>query len=105
MSDQSSQRVEIRTFDDLSRVSDEVLRQVAMRVHVIDLAYAFIESDELRGRLLGAVRPELADEIRSAIRAAEWASERTSPGDQKRSSQARVMEATRVEIDQQARTK
>ena len=89
---------DIKDFADLEKVSDTVLRQVAMRVHVIDLAYAFGRTDALRDRLLAAVRPELANEIRSAIRASEWASERIPPEEQTRSSQARVLEAVKVEL-------
>ena len=89
---------DIKDFADLEKVSDDVLRQVAMRVHVIDLAYAFGRSDGLRDRLLGAGRPELASEIRSAIRASEWASERIPPEEQTRSAQARVLEAVKVEL-------
>ena len=97
----SGQRLEprdIKEFADLEKVSDDVLRQVAMRVHVIDLAYAFGRSDGLRERLLASVRPELANEIRSAIRASEWASERIPPDEQTRSSQARVLEAVKTEL-------
>jgi hypothetical protein len=89
---------DIKAFADLEKVSDDVLRQVAMRVHVIDLAYAFGRSDGLRERLLASVRPELANEIRSAIRASEWASERIPPEEQTRSSQARVLEAVKTEL-------
>jgi AcrR family transcriptional regulator len=77
---------------------DEVFRQIAMRVHVIDLAYAFGRSEVLRERLLASVRPELANDIRSAIRAADWASERLPPEEQTRSAQARVIEAARNEL-------
>ena len=97
----SGQRLEpreIKDFADVEKVSDDVLRQVAMRVHVIDLAYAFGRSDALRERLLASVRPELANEIRSAIRASEWASERIPPEEQTRSAQARVLEAVKVEL-------
>ena len=87
---------DIHAFDDLALVSDDILRQIAMRVHVIDLAYAFGKHDALRERLLGAVRPPLANEIRSAIRASDWASERTPPEDQIRSAQARVIEAIKT---------
>ena len=89
---------DIKAFADLEKVSDEVLRQVAMRVHVIDLAYAFGKSDGLRERLLAAVRPELASEIRSAIRASDWASERIPPEEQIRSAQARVLETVKTEL-------
>jgi hypothetical protein len=89
---------EIRTFEDLSKVSDEVLRQVAMRIHVIDLAYAFVGADALLERLLASVRPELAEEIRSGIRAANWASERGSSDDQARTARSRVMEAVKDEL-------
>ena len=88
----------VRSFEDLDRVPDDVLRQIAMRIHVIDLAYAFGRSDGLRERLLNAVRPALANEIRSAIRASEWASERIPPEDQTRSAQARVLEAVKTEL-------
>jgi hypothetical protein len=89
---------EIRTFEDLSKVPDEILRQVATRVHVIDLAYAFFGMDDVRERLLQSVSPELAEEIRSAIRAANWASERSSPDDQTRTARSRVLEAVRDEL-------
>ena len=101
MTQEAGGRVEprdIKDFADLEKVSDTVLRQVAMRVHVIDLAYAFGRTDGLRERLLASVRPELANEIRSAIRASEWASERIPPEEQTRSSQARVLEAVKVEL-------
>lgn len=89
---------DIRSFDDLEQLPDEILRQVAMRVHVIDLAYAFGTHETLRERLLGSVRPELANEIRSAIRASDWASERVPPEDQTRSARARVIEAVKTEL-------
>ena len=89
---------DIKDFDDLSLVSDEILRQVAMRIHVIDLAYAFGRHETLRERLLTAVRPELANEIRSAMRASDWASERVPPEDQTRSAQARVLDAVKTEL-------
>jgi hypothetical protein len=87
----------IRTFEDLARVSDEVLRQLAARVHIIDLAYAFATADEeLKARLLRSVRPRLAEEIESAMRAVM--SQTAPPGAsgpsdvQVRSARARVME-------------
>ncbi len=98
MSQQPPERLAIRTFDDLADVPDEVFRQIAMCVHVIDLAYAFGRSEALRERLLSAVRPELANDIRSAIRASDWASERLPPEEQTRSAQARVIEAARNEL-------
>lgn len=95
---------EIKQFDDLQKVSDHVFRQVAMRVHVIDLAYAFGRSETLRERFLAALRPELADEIRSAIRASEWASQRMPPDEQTRSARARVLEAVKVELGSEPRS-
>jgi hypothetical protein len=89
---------DIRSFDDLSLVPDDILRQIAMRVHVIDLAYAFGSHDALRERLLAAVRPQLANEIRSGIRAVDWASERVPPEDQIRAARARVIEAVKTEL-------
>ena len=98
MSDSRPAPRDIRGFEDLAHVPDDILRQVAMRVHVIDLAYAFGKHDTLRERLLGAVRPELANEIRSAIRASDWASERVPPDDQVRTARARVIEAVKTEL-------
>ncbi|HEU5318430.1 MAG TPA: hypothetical protein VFX49_20120 [Chloroflexota bacterium] len=98
MADSRPDPRDIRSFDDLTQLPDDILRQVAMRVHVIDLAYAFGKHDALRDRLLGAVRPELASEIRSAIRASDWASERTSPDDQTRTARARVIDAVKTEL-------
>lgn len=90
----------IQTFEDLNHVSDEVLRQVAMRVHIIDLAYAFRTANDLRDRLLGAIRPELAEQILSALRTVEWESQRYPPDEQTRTARARVMEVVRLETGQ-----
>lgn len=87
----------IKDFQDLSQVSDDVLRQVAMRVHVVELAYAFSTADPaLRERLLGAVRPGFADEIRSALRTVESAEDRYAPEPQIRSARAKVLDVARL---------
>ncbi|MBI3973719.1 MAG: hypothetical protein HY332_20785 [Chloroflexi bacterium] len=89
----------IRTFEDLSHVSDELLRQLAARVHVVDLAYAFGSADEaLRERLLGAVRPGLADDIRVTIQSvfARREDSYPPPDEQIRSSRAQVVQVMRA---------
>lgn len=95
--DRSSRR--IRTFEDLAEASDELLRQLATRVHVVDLAYAFDSADEaLLERLLGSVRPGLAEQIRSAIRTIQASADRFPPQDQIRSARAKVMDIARSEM-------
>ncbi len=89
---------DIRTFEDLAKVPDDILKQVATRVHVIDLAYAFRDSGELEERLLGAIRPELAEQIRASLRAVEWQSERIPPDEQQRDARSRVMEVVKLEL-------
>jgi flagellar motor switch protein FliG len=88
----------VRAFEDLALASDELLRQVATRVHIIDLAYAFATADEaVRERLLRSVRPGLAEQITSAIRAMETTDARMPSADQVRLARARVMEVARTE--------
>jgi hypothetical protein len=89
---------DIRSFEDLAKVPDEIFRQIASRVHVIDLAYAFRDAGELKDRLLNAVRPELAEQIRGSLRAVDWQSERVPPDDQQRAARARVMEVVKLEL-------
>lgn len=89
---------DIRTFEDLARVPDDIFKQIATRVHVIDLAYAFRDSGDLEQRLLSAVRPELAEQIRASLRAVDWQSERIPPDEQQRSARARVMDVVKLEL-------
>lgn len=87
---------ELQSFDDLAVLGEEMMRQLATRVHIIDLAYAFRDADEtLREHLLSSVRPALADEIRSAFRAVETESERFPSEEAIRSARARVVELAR----------
>ena len=85
----------IRKFEDLASAHVELLRQIASRVHIIDLAYALANADEaLRDRLFGAVRPGLADQIRQAILTvtASPAATRFPPEEHERSSRAQVLQ-------------
>ena len=51
MADGGPRPVSVRTFNDLTHVDDEFMRQLATRVHLMDLAYAFgFGSPELLGR-------------------------------------------------------
>jgi hypothetical protein len=87
----------INSFEDLEHVSPEVLRQVAMRVHIVELAYAFSAANEvLRDRLFDSVRPGLAEEIRSAMRTVDTADARYAPEPQIRSAQAKVLDIARL---------
>lgn len=89
----------LRDFEDLASQSDEVLRHIASRVHVVDLAYAFGTADEeLLKRLLGSVRPGLAEQIQSNIKTVEAAADRFPPEDQVRTARAKVMEVARMEV-------
>jgi hypothetical protein len=89
---------DVRAFEDLDKVPDDIFKQVATRVHVIDLAYAFRDSGPLEQRLLGSVRPELAEQIRASLRAVDWQSERIPPEELQRSARARVMEVVKLEL-------
>jgi hypothetical protein len=89
----------VREFADLAHASDELLRQVASRVHIIDLAYAFSSADaDLRERLYKSVRPHLADEIRAAINTVESSAGNRAPSEEQiATARARVMEVVRTE--------
>jgi hypothetical protein len=86
-----------RNFEDLASMSDDFFRQLASRVHVVDLAYAFATAaPELRDRLMNAVSPRFRSEIESAVRTIESQARAPSgqpfPDEQVRSARARVME-------------
>jgi hypothetical protein len=89
----------VSEFDELATASDDLLRQVASRVHIIDLAYAFKSAPAaLRERLFNSVRPTLADEIKAAINTVESSSERRAPSEEQvATARARVMEVVRGE--------
>ena len=87
----------VRNFEDLASMSDDFFRQLASRVHIVDLAYAFATADEgLRNRLFAAVSPRLKNEIESAMRTIQAQARAPSgsafPEEQVRSARARVME-------------
>jgi hypothetical protein len=87
----------VRNFDDLAAMDDDFFRQLASRVHIVDLAYAFATADpQLRDRLFAAVSPRLKNEIESAMRTIEAQARPPSgspfPEEQVRSARARVME-------------
>jgi hypothetical protein len=93
MANRDSAGKRFHTFDDLESASDETLRQIAARVHIVDLAYAFGSGDmTLRERLLGSVRPGLRSQIESAIRTIEVEADRYPQDTQVRSARARVMQ-------------
>ena len=99
MSEPRPIRDRLRSFDDLASVGDDVLRQLASRVHIIDLAYAFGTADEaLKERLLRSVRPGLAEEIQSAIKTVEAERDRFPGGEQIRTARARVLELARTAV-------
>ena len=88
----------IRRFEDLVHADADLLRQVASRVHIIDLAYALATaSNEVQERFYGSIRPNLAAQIRSAILTVMAPSTRTRfmPDEQIRVARARVMETAR----------
>jgi hypothetical protein len=86
----------VDTFEDFEHVPDDVLRQVAARVHVVDLAYALSSAgDELRERWLGSVRPGLRTELESLIRTVENDSVRYPDDSQVRNARARIVQVVR----------
>jgi hypothetical protein len=83
----------LERFEDLAGVDMEVLRQVGARVHIMDLAYAFGSSDQaLLDRLLSAVRPGLARDIRAAVAMMRSEEHRFPLDVQIKTARARVME-------------
>ncbi len=99
MADVQPLRRRIRQFDDLRSIDDETLRQVAMRVHVVDLAYAFMDDEELLKRLFGAISNGLAHDIKAAIATVKAESERFQSDVAVRTARARVMEIVRETLD------
>jgi hypothetical protein len=87
----------LSTFEELSGVDDAMLRQLAARTHIIDLAYAFGSSDPaLLERLTAVVRPGLAEEIRVALRMLELERQRFRLDDQIRVAKSRVLDLARA---------
>jgi hypothetical protein len=86
----------LESFDDLARVDDEVLRQIGARVHIMDLAYAFGSADPaLLDRLLAAVRPGLAADIRAGVAMMHSERQRFPLDEQVRTARARVLDIAR----------
>ena len=97
----SGGRRRLERIDDLMGVEDEVLRQLAARVHIMDLAYAFGSADAaLLDRLLGIVRPGLAAEIRTGVQAMKSEGERFPLDEQVRMATSRVLEIARSMVDE-----
>jgi hypothetical protein len=91
----------LESFDDLAGVDNEVLRQIGARVHVMDLAYAFGSADPaLLDRLLGALRPGLASDIRSGVKMMEVERQRFPLEEQIRLARARVLDIARSLVEE-----
>lgn len=96
MADGEALPVSVRTFSDLARVDDEFLRQLATRVHLMDLAYAFgFGAPELLARLESVIRPGMAEQLRSAISMARSSEERYPVDESVRSARSRVIDVAR----------
>ena len=96
MADGAAQAIPIRTFGDLARVDDEFLRQLATRVHLMDLAYAFgFGVPDLLARLESVIRPGMTEQLRSAILMARSSEERYPVDESIRSARARVVDVAR----------
>ena len=81
MADGEAHAGPVRVFKDLDRVDDEFLRQLATRVHLMDLAYAFgFGVPELLSRLETVIRPGMVEQLRSAIAMAK-SSPLAAPGE------------------------
>jgi hypothetical protein len=86
----------LERFEDLAGVDDEVLRQVGARVHIMDLAYAFGSAEPaLLDRLLQAVRPGLAADIRAGVQMMRSEEHRFPLDVQIKTARARVLEIAR----------
>lgn len=96
MADGGPRPVSVRTFNDLTHVDDEFMRQLATRVHLMDLAYAFgFGSPELLGRLEAVIRPGMVEQLRSAIAMARASEERYPVDESVRSARSRVVDVAR----------
>jgi hypothetical protein len=96
MADGEAQAVRVRAFKDLDGVDDEFLRQLATRVHLMDLAYAFgFEAPELLSRLETVIRPGMAEQLRSAIAMAKSSQDRYPVDESIRSARTRVVDVAR----------
>lgn len=96
MADGDARVIAVRAFKDLDRVDDEFLRQLATRVHLMDLAYAFgFGAPELLARLESVIRPGMAEQLRSAISMARSSQERYPVDESVRSARTRVVDVAR----------
>lgn len=103
MADDRSAPDPVRTFRDLERVDDEFLRQLASRVHLMDLAYAFgFDVPHLHARLVSVIRPGLVEQLRAATAMAKASSERYPLDESVRSARARVVDVARRVLGPQA---
>ncbi|MBU6286563.1 MAG: hypothetical protein ACKO2D_14010 [Chloroflexota bacterium] len=96
MADGEAHAGPVRVFKDLDRVDDEFLRQLATRVHLMDLAYAFgFGVPELLSRLETVIRPGMVEQLRSAIAMAKSSQERYPVDESVRSARTRVVDVAR----------
>jgi flagellar motor switch protein FliG len=95
----------LERFEDLIGVDDEMLRQIGARVHIMDLAYAFGTADQaLLDRLLAAVRPGLAADIKAGVQMMRSEQNRFPMDEQVRTAKARVLEIARSMLDEPKQT-
>jgi hypothetical protein len=95
----------LERFEDLAGVDAEMLRQIGARIHIMDLAYAFGTADPaLLDRLLAAVRPGLAADIRAGVQMMRSERNRFPLDEQVRTAQARVLEIARSMLDEPNQT-
>jgi flagellar motor switch protein FliG len=105
VTDSGEAKRRLERFEDLIGVDDEMLRQIGARVHIMDLAYAFGTADQaLLDRLLAAVRPGLAADIRAGVQMMRSEQNRFPLDEQVRTAQARVLEIARSMLDEPKQT-
>ena len=105
MTESSGAGRRLEHFEDLAGVDDEMLRQVGARVHIMDLAYAFGTADPaLLDRLLGAVRPGLAADIRAGVQMMSSEEHRFPLDVQITTARSRVLEIARSMVDEPTQT-
>ena len=105
MTDSGEDTRRLEQFEDLIGVDDEILRQIGARLHIMDLAYAFGTADQaLLDRLLAAVRPGLAADIRAGVQMMRSEQNRFPLDEQVRTAQSRVLEIARSMLNEPKQT-
>jgi hypothetical protein len=101
VTDSGGAKGRLERFEDLAGVDDEMLRQIGARVHIMDLAYSFGTADPaLLDRLMAAVRPGLAADIRAGVQMMNSERNRFPLDEQVRTAQSRVLEIARSMLDE-----